>query len=183
MNKYESTGINIGYCEFITGIKTTLKIALYRILIILASLALITAMLVVTLKTIPTVSFMCMALIIFVTWFVLQFTKVEYQYEISTGILTLTRILGSRTKKKVLQLKTADICAITPFSDINSLDIPEKSIFYACDKDNNYAICLAYCTKDGEKKGLVIAAPSNTVSCLKHYKRAVFTDAMLEKKM
>ena len=98
-----------------------------------------------------------------------------------TGELTLSRILGSRTKKIMFQLKTSEIYAITPLSDITSLEISENNIFYACKKDDSYGVCLAYSSESGDKKALVISAPAKTVNCLKYYRRAVFSEAMLTK--
>ena len=178
MNRHESDNLNAGYCEFLTPVKASGKYLLMRILVVAVAILLSVTMFVLTLNTIPVVSFMCLVLIIFFSWFVFQFTKLEYEYVIATGELTLTKILGARTRKDILRLKTSDIFSITPLSDIKSLAIPEEKVFYACNKDDGNAVCLGYNGDHGEKKVLVISAPSKTVSCFKYYRRSAFSSLM-----
>lgn len=178
MTRHESDNLNAGYCEFLTPVKASGKYMLLRILVIAVAILLSVTMLVLTLNTIPVVSFMCLVLIIFFSWFVFQFTKLEYEYVIATGELTLTKILGARTRKDILRLKMSDIFSITPLSDVKSLAISEERVFYACNKEDGNAVCLGYNGEKGEKNVLVISAPSKTVSCLKYYRRSAFSSLM-----
>ena len=175
--RHESDVLNTGYCEYLTPVKATGKIILFRILIIITSVALAVLMLAVTLSTIPVVSFMVLVSIVFVTWYVLQFTKIEYEYIIVSGTLELAKIFGQRKRKLLFEIKTSDITAITPISDLKSLLADNEDILYACNKDDPGAICLAY-SKDGAKQVLIISAPTKTISCLKYYRKSAFSSFM-----
>ena len=171
--KHESDSLNTGYCEYLTKVNASSAVILARIMIILFTAVLIAAMLAVTLKTIPVVSFMLGALIVFMAWFVFQFTKIEYEYEIATGEFTLSKIYGARTRREVLSFKTSDIITIAPESALDSLKA--DNIIITCRKSDINRICILYTETNGKKQSLVISAPDKTVSCLKYYKRSAFT--------
>ena len=171
--KHESDSLNTGYCEYLTKVNAASAVIVARIMIILFTAVLIAAMLAVTLKTIPVVSFMLGALIVFMAWFVFQFTKIEYEYEIATGEFTLSKIYGARTRREVLSFKTADIITIAPESALDSLKA--DNIIITCRKSDINRICILYTETNGKKQSLVISAPDKTVSCLKYYKRSAFT--------
>lgn len=172
--KHESDTLNAGYCEYLTRVNASSKVILARILIIVFTVALLAAMLVITLKTIPVVSFMLGALIVFMAWFVFQFTKIEYEYTVATGEFTLSKIYGARMRKDVLEFKTADITKIVPESKLAALNA--DNVLYTCRKNEMNMICLVYSTKDSEKNVLVISAPDKTISCLKFYRRSAFAE-------
>lgn len=171
--KHESDSLNTGYCEYLTKVNASPNVIVARTLIVLFAAALVAAMLAVTLKTIPVVSFMLGALIVFMAWFVFQFTKIEYEYEIATGEFTLSKIYGARTRKEVLSFKTSDILTIAPESALDSLKT--DSIINTCRKSDVNRICIVFPETNGKKQALVISAPDKTVSCLKYYKRSAFT--------
>ena len=175
--RHESDSLNAGYCEYLTPVKATGKIIMFRILIIFVAVLLSLIMLTVTLATIPVVSFMALVCIIFVSWYVMQFTKIEYEYIVASGTLELSKIYGQRKRKLLFEIKTSDITTITPHSDINSLSSDKDNILYACNKDDSGTICLAY-SQDNVKKVLVISAPEKTINCLKYYRRSAFSSAM-----
>lgn len=179
MSIYESDIQSPGYCEYLTPVKPSGKIKTLRVLIVALAAVLSILMLTVTLATVPVVSFMLLVGIVFFAWFAFQFTKLEYEYVIVTGTLEISKILGARTRKTLFEMKLSDVSAITPLGDIKSLGGDEKNIIYACDKDDENAICLAYKAESGEKCILVISAPAKTVNCLKHYRRNAFTPAMI----
>ncbi len=171
--KHESDSLNTGYCEYLTKVPASGKVIAARIGIFAAAFLLIVSMLVFTLKTIPVVSFMAFAIITFMAWFVYQFTKIEYEYCIATGVLTLSKIYGARVRKDVLEIKTSDVSLITPESRL--ADIKADNVFYTCKKTDVNLICLVYSDKHSEKNVLVISAPDKTISCLKFYRRSAFS--------
>ena len=172
--KHESDTLNAGYCEYLTSVNASSKVILARVLIIVLTVVLLAAMLVITLKTIPVVSFMLGALIVFMAWFVFQFTKIEYEYAVATGVFTLSKIYGARTRKDVLEFKTSDITKIVPESKLASINA--DNVLYTCKKNEMNMICLVYSTKDSEKNVLIISAPDKTISCLKFYRRSAFAE-------
>lgn len=172
-SKHESDTLNTGYCEYLTKVKASSAVIMARIAIILAATALVCAMLVFTLKTIPVVSFMSGALIVFMAWFVFQFTKIEYEYEIATGEFALSKIYGARMRKEILTFKTSDIIAIAPEASLASLGA--DSVLNTCRKTDINRICIVYAENNGKKQALIISAPDKTLSCLKYYRRSAFT--------
>ena len=154
-------------------VKPTGPVRLARAGIFLFTAILMAAMLIITLKTIPAVSFMLGAILVFCAWFVYQFTKIEYEYTIVSAVLTLDKIYGARTRKKVLEFKISDItAAFTP--EKPTYTQKAESVLWACRKDDPYAIGLVY-TIGSEKRVLMICAPDKTRACLKYYKRNIFS--------
>lgn len=171
--KHESDSLNTGYCEYLTKVPASVKVIVARIAIIAASLFFIFAMLVFTIKTIPVVSFMAFAAITFMAWFVYQFTKIEYEYCIATGVLTLSKIYGARVRKDIIEINVSDISLITPESKLS--DTKADSVFYTCRKIDVNPLCLVYTNKHSNNNVLVISAPDKTISCLKFYRRSAFS--------
>ena len=172
MAKYESDNLNAGYCEYLTKTDASSKVVAARVIIILLAAILAGAMLVLTISTIPVVSFMLLVAIIFMAWFVFQFTKIEYEYTIATGTFILSKIYGARMRKDVLDFKTADITKITPYENLN--EIKTASVLYTCSKKSQNLLCIVYAEKENGSDVLVISAPDKTISCLKFYKRSAF---------
>ena len=110
---------------------------------------------------------------VFVAWFIFQFTKIEYEYVIATGELTLSKIYGARVRKDILSVKTSDITAIMPESEMKNMKTAD--VLYTCRQDDVNLLALVYTTKESDKNVLVISAPDKTVSCLKYYRRSAFT--------
>ena len=161
------------YCEFISPMNPTEKVLLARAGILVFTAALLVAMLAVTLKTIPAVSFMLGVILVFCAWFVWQFTKIEYEYTVATGAFLLDKIYGARTRKKILEFGTSDLlCAFAP-EKLPAYEKDAESVLWACKKDDAYALGLLY-TVGSEKRILMICAPERTRTCLKYYRRNIF---------
>lgn len=164
--------MNVGYCEYLTKAPVTKKVVLARCLLFVCAAILITVMLVITLKTIPVVSFMLGVIIVFMTWFIFQFTKIEYEYTIVSGELILSKIYGERMRKDVFSFKTADIISVLPVEKLN--EARYDGIFYTCTPKAPGRICILY-SQNGKTMAIVISAPDKTISCLKYYKRSAFS--------
>ena len=176
MEKHNEDSLYSGYCEYLTSMPVSRSVVVSRILIILSAVALSLFMLAITLKTIPVVSFMLLVIIIFMSWFVFQFTKIEYEYIIATGTLELSKIYGSRIRKTLFEIKTAEITSIVPESALANLGIPRENIMYTCKKNFPENVCLVYVENTNASKVLVINAPTKTIKCLKHYRKSAFKD-------
>ncbi len=172
MKKYEPDNLNAGYAEFLTSVDTTPGVILARIAICLVSLLIIIFSMRATLNTMPAVSFFLLVAILFVTYFVLRYTKVEYEYIIATGEFELSRILAERTRKVYLTFKTADIESVSEGIDASA----PAPLFFTCKKNDKFAYTIVY-SSNGVKKSLVISAPPKTVQCLKYYCSRVFKTA------
>ena len=168
MKKYEPDNLNTGYAEFLTSVDVTPGIILARIGICLAALGIIIFSMRATLNTMPAVSFFLLVALLFVTYFVLRYTKVEYEYIIATGEFELSRILAERTRKVCLTFKTADIESVS-----EGIDSSVSPLFYTCKKKDKFAYTIVY-KSGGVKKAIVISAPPKTVQCLKYYCTSAF---------
>lgn len=177
MENRKSDLLYAGYCEYLTEVSPSGKTIFLRTFLILFSALLSLFMLAITLKTVPVVSFMLLVMIIFMTWFVFQFTKIEYEYIIATGTLELSKIYGSRIRKKLFEIKTSQITCIAPLSELSKLNISRENILYTCKKDDDYAMCIVYSENTNKSKMLVISAPGKTITCLKHYRKSAFRNA------
>ena len=50
-------------------------------------------------------------LIIFITW---RYVSVDYEYSVTSGTLTLTKIYGNRSRRKIFEMKLKDAVRIAP---------------------------------------------------------------------
>ena len=172
MATHESDMLNAGYCEHLTSVNATKKVKLARFLIVLITLVMTAAMLFVTLNTIPPASFMIAVIMIFFARFVFQFTKIEYEYTVATGVLSLSKIYGARKRKDIMEIKLSDISRISPVCDLACITAKRENIIFACRKNDENAIMLVY----NQNKVLVISAPQKTIACLKYYKKTAFVN-------
>ena len=53
-------------------------------------------------------------IIIFFTW---RYTNIEYEYSMTSGVLTFTEIYGGRSRKKMAEFRLKDAVAILPLED------------------------------------------------------------------
>ena len=101
-----------------------------------------------------------------------KFFDVELEYSMTSGYITFTRIYGSRTKKKVLDLCIKDMQAIAPVTDdtanvLNAKGV-EKSYMFASHStadDMYYAIF----EKDGRKCVVYFEATQKALQIFRFY--------------
>lgn len=55
-------------------------------------------------------------IIVFLTW---KYTQLEYEYSFFSGNLTVSRILGGRSRKKLCEVHLRDLAAVFPYRDAN----------------------------------------------------------------
>ena len=53
---------------------------------------------------------------VFLTW---KYTQVEYEYSFFAGKLTVSRVLGNRTRKKMTELTLRDLSSVLPYTERN----------------------------------------------------------------
>ena len=163
----------VNYCECLSPVSPTGKVIAARVGIVIFTAFLVAAMLVVTLSTIPAVSFMLGAILVFCAWFVWQFTKIEYEYTIASGSLQLDKIYGARTRKTVAEFKISQIEQVFPQEQAARLTAGASNVLWACSKKDAYALGLAV-TDGNAKRIYFICAPDKTRACLKYYKGSLF---------
>ncbi len=55
-------------------------------------------------------------ILVYFTW---KYTQVEYEYSFFTGTLTVSRVLGNRTRKVLLKVAIRELAAVFPYVDAN----------------------------------------------------------------
>ena len=171
MAKYEGDMLGAGYTEYITTVKATGKVIAARIGIILGTALMLFVLFYFTFKTVITVAFMASVAIIFIAWFLLQFTKIEYEYVVATGHFELSKIYGARVRRKICGFDTAEITRIAPYRDGSRLE----NVSFACDKNDANAYAVTYHEAKGDKT-LVISMPDKAKKCFMYYKRTAFAE-------
>lgn len=71
---------------------------------------------------------------VFLTW---RYTKIEYEYSITSGVFTLSEIYGGRSRKVMVEFKLKDCLAIAPASEFGKRDEAETDRKYSALADAN----------------------------------------------
>ena len=62
-------------------------------------------------------------MLIFATW---RYVSVEYEYSITSGVFTFTKVFGGRSRKKVLEVALRNALLIAPLDDARSRATAEQ---------------------------------------------------------
>lgn len=80
----------------------------------------------------------CLALVPLTTWilwfFTWRYVCIDYEYSITSGILTFTKIFGNRTRRVICEFKLKDAAVIAPLNDklqASKLDAFSPEITYS----------------------------------------------------
>lgn len=88
-------------------------IAIYVLcVLILLGLGFITRIFVPFLALIP----LCIWMLVFFTW---RYVDVEFEISLISGTLTLSKIFGGRSRKRILEVRIKDMVAILPYTEEN----------------------------------------------------------------
>ena len=64
---------------------------------------------------------------IILLWYLLRFTNLEYDYEISGGEMTMSVVYGGRTRKELFKKKISDMDEISKLEDANRVSIEKDA--------------------------------------------------------
>ena len=70
---------------------------------------------------------LALAVMIFFTW---RYTKIEYEYSITSGILTFSEIYGGRSRKVITEFKLKECLKIAPLAELDRHDEESVSVTY-----------------------------------------------------
>ncbi len=109
--------------------------------------------------------------IIWLTW---RFTQVEYEYSFFSGTLTVNRILGNRTRKKMMEVRIQSFSAIFPANEANQSKIEafaaENTIFAASEATaEGLWVALWDDAESGKHCALYFEPNEKAVKILKYY--------------
>lgn len=113
-------------------------------------------------------------IIVWLTW---KFTQVEYEYSFFSGTLTINRILGNRTRKKMTEIRIQNFSAILPANEANQSKIEafgaENTIFAASEANaENLWVALWKDEENGKNQALYFEPNEKAVKILKYYNAA-----------
>ena len=178
MNEYDSPN----YAQFTYEKKNEGKVRLCRTLMVFAYVLYLVAFFLVCYLTrvIPVFALAPLTLwiIIFFTW---RFTNPEYEYSITSGILTFSVIYGGRTRSKRFEKSVKEMETIAPLSKLYSHKIedykPTRIYEGSSSHDSPDAYFALFENEDGEHCVYYFEATARALKILRHYNvKTVVTD-------
>ena len=105
--------------EFAVSQKKEGKWRLYRALLLLFYVFYVLTILFIGMKysfIAPLLAFIPLSLwvIVFITW---RYVNVDYEYSVTSGILTFTKVYGNRQRRKIFEMALRDAVRIAPLGD------------------------------------------------------------------
>lgn len=115
-------------------------------------------------------------ILVFFTW---RWTQVEYEYSFFAGKLTVSRILGGRSRKRLCEVLIRELAAVLPYEEEYRAKAEqfgaEKSIYAvsSLEAENLYLLLFA---PEGEKRQLLcMELNEKALKILKYYNMAAVT--------
>ncbi len=108
-------------------------------------------------------------MIVFFTW---RYTQVEYEYSFFAGMLTVSRVLGGRTKKKLAEITIRDVSAVYPCEEEYNARIEAfggKTVFAASSENAAELYAVLYQNGRGEKCVLFIELIDKAMKIVRYY--------------
>ena len=110
-------------------------------------------------------------MVIWLTW---RFTQVEYEYSFFSGALTVSRVLGNRTRKKLLEIRIQNFSSVFEATEMNQSKIEafaaENTIFAASEaKAENLWVALWTDAESGKRMALYFEPNEKAIKILKYY--------------
>ena len=174
MNEFETY-------EYVIGQKKTGAVKLRRLLLVVlyigfAFVMLSLAMLIPASAAIVSLTPFGLALLVFLTW---RYTSVEYEYSVTSGEVTVSKIYGGRSRRVVAEFRLRDCSMIAPAWDrlwkeqAEAFDASSRvKALSAPDAPDTYF--AAYETRDGEK-GIVYFEATQKMLRICHFYNASAT--------
>ena len=110
-------------------------------------------------------------IIVWLTW---RFTQVEYEYSFFSGALTVSRVLGNRTRKKLLETRIQNFSSVFAANEMNQSKIEafaaENTIFAASEATaENLWVALWTDAESGKRMALYFEPNEKAIKILKYY--------------
>lgn len=110
-------------------------------------------------------------IIVWLTW---RFTQVEYEYSFFSGALTVSRVLGNRTRKKLIEVRIQKFSAVFQANELNQSKIeafaPENTIYAVSEATaENIWVALWEDADNGKHQALYFEPNEKAIKILKYY--------------
>ncbi|MBQ8431536.1 MAG: hypothetical protein IJX28_01500 [Clostridia bacterium] len=121
---------------------------------------------------VPLLAFVPLSLwiLVFLTW---RFTQVEYEYSFFSGKLTVSRILGGRSRKELVTVTIRELAEIYPateeFVDKANAYQPERTIYAASDQSAPDLYAATWKDEDGKRNLLWFEPNEKALKILRYY--------------
>ena len=131
----------------------------------------------------PLLAFIPLSLwmIVFFTW---RYAKLEYEYSIVSGELTLSNVYGGRSRRKVVSFRIKDCSLIAPLNDqyADRADAyGAEKVFVALSDTDSPSAYFATFALDGKKCIIYFEATSHALKMFKYYNSAATVSVTLKK--
>ena len=108
---------------------------------------------------------------VFLTW---RYTQVEYECSFFSGTLTVSRILGGRTRKVLCEVNIRDLSAVFPYEETNvsraeQYDAEETFFAASSMEAPNLYIALWQDVESGKRRMLCFEVNEKAVKILRYY--------------
>ena len=113
-------------------------------------------------------------IIVWLTW---RFTQVEYEYSFFSGGLTVNRILGNRTRRKMTEVRIQQFSAVFPATELNQSKVEAfgaQNTIFAVSEATAEGIWIALWedAESGKRCALYFEPNEKAVKILKYYNAA-----------
>ena len=181
-------GIGSGMAyEYVVSEKKSAALLFKRISLILVYVIWATAFLLVGVTTKLLVPLMALVpltlwILVFLTW---RFTQIEYELSFFSGVLTVSRIYGGRTRKKLEEITIRNLSGVypceEPYTDtINSFGF-EKELFAAGDPASQNLWAALWKDEDGVKRVLWFEGNEKAIKIFRFYNSSVVANKKFDK--
>ena len=105
---------------------------------------------------------------VFLTW---RYTKIEYEYSITSGVLTFSEIYGGRSRKVITEFKLKDCFDIAPLSEYGKRDEAETDVTYSAlaDRSSPNAYFASFEDEKGRRCVLLFEATEKALKICRFY--------------
>lgn len=161
--------------EYVASPKKQPIFRLKRALMVLGYSVYVVALLIVGFTTRLLVPMMALVplstwILVWLTW---RYVAVEYEYSLAGGFMTLNKIYGGRSRKKVAEIRIKDMSMIAPFDGdyIKEAEryAPERTVDFTSDLQKPEVYFALYETEDKRRGILYFEATDQALRILRYY--------------
>ncbi len=127
---------------------------------------------------VPFLAFIPLSLwvLVFLTW---RLTQVEYEYSFFGGTLTVSRVLGGRSRRELCTLSIRSASDILPYEDTYAQKIEnfsaERTVFAASGEDAPDLYCILWTDEENRRNALFFEPTEKALKILRYYNMSAVT--------
>lgn len=109
-------------------------------------------------------------MLIFFTW---RYTQVEYEYSFFAGVLTVSRVLGERSRRTLTEIPLRDLVSVCPCNDENASRIDsfgaEHTVFAASSAESDGLYAALWNNEESGKQILYFEPTEKALKIIRFY--------------